>query len=89
MILKIKKDYVIKKMGDGFVVVTVGEASKEFNGMIRLNQHAAYVWKQMEQGIEKEDLLKKMLSRYEDLDEETARADLNEFLNTVAFAVEQ
>ena len=86
--LKIKKDYVLKKMGEGFVVVTVGEASKDFNGMIRLNKPSAYIWEQMEKGIEKEDLLDLMLCQFDDLDEETAREDLEEFLNKVAFAFE-
>ena len=87
--LKIKKDYVLKKMGDGFVVVTVGEASKEFNGMIRLNKPSAFVWEQMEKGIEKEDLLKLMLYKFEDLDEETAREDLESFLDKIAVAIEE
>ena len=35
--MRIKEGYIINKLGDGFVVVSVGEASNDFNGVIRLN----------------------------------------------------
>ena len=87
--MKTKKDYVIKKVGSGFVVVTVGEASKEFNGMIRLNETGSFYWHLLEKGITREELIEKMLERFEDLDKETAEADLDEFLEKVSFAVEE
>ena len=86
--MKTKKDYIIKKVGSGFVVVTVSEASKEFNGMIRMNEAGAFIWKQLEKGATKEDLLKSMLERYDDLDEETAKADLQELLEKISFSLE-
>ena len=86
--MKTKKDYIIKKVGSGFVVVTVGEASKEFNGMIRLNETGAFIWKQLEMGATEEELLKLMLERYDDLDEEAAKADLGELLDKIAFSLE-
>ena len=42
----------------------------------------------MEKGIEKSALIDLMLSRYEDLNRETAEADLQEFLQTVYFTLE-
>lgn len=87
--MKTKKDYIIKKVGSGYVVVTVGEASREFNGMIRLNEAGAFVWNQLEKGTTKKALIKLMLERYEDLDEETAKADLNELLEKIEFSLEE
>ena len=37
----------------------------------------------------KEKLVMEMLNRYDGLDEETAEKDLDEFLETVAFALEE
>ena len=71
------------------MVVTVGEASREFNGMIRLNEAGAFVWNQLEKGTTKKALIKLMLERYEDLDEETAKADLNELLEKIEFSLEE
>ena len=88
--MKVKEGYIMKKLGSGYVVVTVGQASKDFNGMIRLNPAGAYLWQSMLDGADtKEKLIQAMLTRYEDLDEETAGKDLDEFLDTVALALEE
>ena len=72
------------------VVVTVGEASRDFNGVISMNPSGAFLWQSILEGADsREKLVRAMLERYEDLDEATARADLDEFLQTVAFALEE
>ena len=86
--MRIKEGFIIKKLGQGYVVVTVGQASKEFNGMIRLNPAGAFLWESIQNGSDTKDkLIKAMLERYEDLDETIAEADLNEFLNSVSIAL--
>lgn len=88
--MRIKDGYIIKKLGSGYVVVTVGQASKDFNGLIRLDEPGAWLWKSIQDGADsREKLVAKMLERYEDLDEPTARQDLDEFLETVSFALEE
>ena len=88
--MRIKDGYIIKKLGIGYVVVTVGEASKDFNGLIRLNPSGAFLWQSIQDGADsREKLIQAMLDRYEDLDQETAEKDLDEFLGRVAFAVEE
>ena len=86
--LKIKAGFLLRKMMNGHVVVAVGEASESFNGMIQLNETGAFLWQHLEKGIEKSALIDWMLSRYEDLNRETAEADLQEFLQIVYFALE-
>lgn len=88
--MRIKDGYIMKKLGSGYVVVTVGQASKDFNGLIRLDEPGAWLWKSIQDGADsREKLVAKMLERYEDLDEPTARQDLDEFLETVSFALEE
>ena len=88
--MKIKEGYVIKKLGDGYVVVTVGEASKDFNGVIRLNASGAFLWDSIQDGADnREKLISAMIESFDDLDEETAGKDLDEFLEKVAFALEE
>ena len=87
--MRIKEDFIIKKLGPGYVVVTVGEASKEFNGVIRLNESGKFLWQSMLEGADsREKLIDAMVKYYDDLDEVTAGKDLDEFLNTVSFALE-
>ena len=88
--MKIKEGFIIKKLGIGYIVVTVGDASKNFNGVIRLNESGAFLWQSIQDGADsREKLIQAMLDRYEDLDQETAEKDLDEFLDSVAFAVEE
>ena len=86
--MKIREGYVINKLGDGYVVVTVGEASKEFNGLIRLNSVGAFLWNSIQDGADtREKLVKTMTEAYEGLDEVTAKQDLEDFLEKVKFAL--
>ena len=88
--MRIKEGYVIKKLGDGYVAVTVGEASKDFNGVIRLNTAGAFLWQSIQEGADtRQKLIQTMTERYDDLDEEAAGKDLDEFLENIAFALEE
>ena len=86
--LKTKEGFIMRQLGNEYMVVAVGEASKTFNGMIRLNETGAFFWENMEKGIEKAALVDKMLERFEDLDRETAEKDLDEFVEKIRFALE-
>lgn len=70
------------------MVVPIGKASENLNGMIRMNETGAFYWKELEKGITEDELIEKMLERFEDLDEETARQDLKEYLKTMEIALE-
>ena len=70
--MKIKEGFILRKVGTDHVVVAVGEASKAFHGMIKLNETAAFIWQLVEQGLELDEITAKMTETY-DVDEETAR----------------
>lgn len=87
--MKIKKGYILRKLGREFMVVPIGEASKNFNGMIRMNEAGSWLWNQLKESISKEELVEKMCAYYDGLDAATAEADLNEFLENIRFAIEE
>ena len=88
--MRIKDGYIIKKLGIGYVVVTVGEASKDFNGLILLNPSGAFLWQSILDGADtRKKLIDAMINQYDDLDETAAGKDLDEFLDTVSFALEE
>ena len=62
--MKIKEGFVLNKMGQQTVVVSVGAASKIFNGMIKINETGEFLWKQLEKGAGKEDLVNALLQEY-------------------------
>lgn len=78
--MKIKSDYLLRKVADSYVVVPVGKATVDFNGMINLNETGAFLWRQLQKGANEETLLKAMLSEY-DVDEETAAEGIGSFLS--------
>ena len=83
-----QKGILLRRLGDEFMVVAIGEASKSFNGMIRLNDTGAFYWKELEKGSSEDDLTAKTLERYEGVDQETARRDVREFLQSIEVALE-
>ena len=83
--MQIKKDFTIQKVGSSsYVAVAVGETSKTFHGMIRLNETGAFLWKQMaERDMTEAELTEALLSEYE-VDRETAQADVHRIVELLA-----
>ena len=80
--MKIKNGFVIREIAGECVVIALGEASKSFNGMIKLNESARILWKQLEKGCEKEDMIAAVTEAY-DVDRKTVEADVDRFLDTL------
>lgn len=77
--MKIKDNYMLRKVADTFVVVPVGDVVSEFNGMINLNEVGAFLWRQLESETTFDAVLNSVLSEYE-VDESVAKADLERFI---------
>ena len=80
--LKLDKEYVLRQIGDDYVIVPVGKAAMGFNGMITVNETGAFLWEQLVEGTNKEELLRTMLETYEVTQEEAER-DIDEFLDVL------
>lgn len=77
--MKIKAGFVAKEIAGQYVVVALGEASKIFNGIIRLNDTAKFIWDKMVEGAEKNDIVDALLEEYEGVDRATAEEDFDNF----------
>ena len=42
--MKIRNGFMLRKVGGQNVVVAVGAASRDFNGIIKLNETGAFLW---------------------------------------------
>lgn len=80
--MKIKEGFVIREIAGESIVFALGEASKSFNGMIRLNESAKMLWKLLEQGCQKENLICAMLEQY-DVEREIAEHDVDRLIETL------
>lgn len=81
--MKMKKnpDLILRCIAGENVLIPTGKMASVFNGMISLNGVAAFIWEKMEEISDREELVQLILDRYE-IDEETARKDVNGFLDT-------
>lgn len=73
--MKIKEGFVLRSIGDTYMVIGEGVAQIDFNKIVSLNSTAAYLWNSL---LGKEfnagDVRDLLLAQYE-VDEKTAQAD--------------
>ena len=78
--MKIKQGFLLRNVADVNVVVPVGEMSVDFNGIITLNDTGKFLFHQlMTEDTSDDELLRLLIEEYE-VDEETAGADIREFV---------
>lgn len=77
--MKIRDGFVLRQVADATIVVPAGNAAIDFNGMITLNETAAFLWRLLEEETDEEAMVKAMLEEYE-VEEETARAGIERFV---------
>ena len=78
--MKIKKGFVLEKVGDSYLCCATGTLAKEFSGFVRLNETGAFLWNLLANGdVTKEDMTEKMISEY-DVSRELAARDIEAFV---------
>ena len=77
--MKIKEGYMIREVAGHHVVVPVGDAALDFNGMINLNETGAVLWKAMLEDADEEKLVSALLAEY-DVPEDIAKKDVEVFV---------
>lgn len=77
--MKIKNGFILRSIAGSNIVVPVGAASVDFNGMITLNDSGAFLWRELEKGSDIDGLTAALLREYE-VDEPTARKCSEEFI---------
>lgn len=82
--MQINKDFTIQKVGAFYVAVPVGETSKSFHGMVRLNETGAFLWRALsENDLTEEALVDALLKEY-DVSREIAARDVHRVVEMLA-----
>ena len=84
--MKIKDGFILRKIADTYMVIAVGDAAKDFGGMISLNETGAFLWEKLEGGCDNEKTLVKALTDEYDVDEVTALRDVKAFMKKMSDA---
>lgn len=79
--MKTKKGFMLRSVAGKSIVVPIGQASVDFNGIINLNETGAFLWEQLSKGCTYDELLAALLGEY-DVPENIARKDIDAFLET-------
>ena len=77
--MKIKENFVLRQIAGTWVVISLAEATVDFNGLLTLNESGLMLWKLIEKGITREQLASALTEEYE-VSYETALADVDEYL---------
>ena len=77
--MKIKEGYILREVAGNYLVVAIGEASLDFNGVITLNETGAYLWNRLSEEATEEELISSMTEEYE-IDESVAKSDVLAFV---------
>ncbi len=79
--MKIKSGFIIREVAGSYLALATGELSKIYNGSLTLNSSAKFLFDSMQEETTKEEVVKKMLEYYDDLDEETASNAVDKFVS--------
>lgn len=80
--MKIKEDFILRKVADSYVVVPVNNMSLDFNGIINLNETGAFLFELLQNGADREELISMLLDKYE-VTEQKAEKDIDLFIEKV------
>ena len=83
--MKIKENLVLRQVADTWTVLPLGRDIINFDGMITLNETGAMLWKLLENGAEKADLVKAVTDEY-DVSQTEADADIDEYIEKLTKA---
>lgn len=80
--MKIKEGFLLRNVAGSNVVVPIGQATLDFNGMISLNDTGAFLFSKMVEGITREQLIKELMAEY-DIEEALAQKDVDIFIEKI------
>ena len=78
--MKIKSGFVVRDIAGQTVVVALGEASKKFNAMIKLNETGKIIWEMLTEGKAAAEIVERILLEYE-VEKYIVERDVDRFIN--------
>lgn len=79
--MKIKNGFILRDVGGKTFVVAVGERSREFKGMITLNETGKFIWKALENENTVDGVVDSLMSTYECDDRSMIEEDVKSFIS--------
>ena len=80
--MKINPDFVLRNIADEYIIVPVGEAASRLKSFIAVNELGAFIFRQLENDCEAEDIINAVLAEY-DTEGADIREDCTEFIDSL------
>ncbi|WP_294725549.1 PqqD family protein [uncultured Fusobacterium sp.] len=80
--MRLKDDFILHNTGEDFVIIATGEATKNFNGIIKLNNMGGEIVGLLTTDISEEEIIKAIVEKYE-VEYETAKEDILNLLDSL------
>ena len=80
--MRVDKEFVLREIAGDYIIIPTGKTVLEFNGLITVNDVGVDIWNMLQEEVTFEDLVQGILAEY-DVEEEVAREDIQEFLDTL------
>lgn len=83
--MKLKDRLILREVAGQYVIVPTGERVREVTSVVYISASAAYLWAYMQDHeFTREELVDRILAHYSGVTRETAAADIDGFLQTLA-----
>lgn len=79
--MKIKPGFEIQTVCGQHLILAVGEENVDFSKMIYINETSLFIWNKLNEGVGTVDALVDAVTGEYDVDSDTARKDIEEFLD--------
>lgn len=80
--MRLKDDFILHNTGEDFVIIATGEATKNFNGIIKLNNMGGEIVGLLTTDISEEEIIKAIVEKYE-VEYATAKEDIRNLLDSL------
>ncbi len=80
--MKRKQGFIVREIAGKTVAVAIGEMSKEFHGLLTLNETSLFIWKQLENDTTEENIVSNLIKVY-DVDEDRAKNDVHKIIEVL------
>ena len=71
--MRLKSNFVLTELTGEYVAVSMNPSS-DFHGVVKLNKSGAEVFRALNEGMDEEQCVERLMTKFSGLDRETARA---------------
>lgn len=80
--MKAEKNVILREIAGEYILIPTGELALQYPGIFALSELGVAIWGLLQENMSEEEIIAALLEEYE-VDEETLRTDVAEFLQSL------